>query len=361
MSGNAFGWLWKDEELEVEPEIKVPEGGNFTNGFAGQWTIAPMWKYWVGEEVDLDEVGVMPDAKQKLNNGTNVYWRPENHESAVAAGKAIGQKFGPRAVLRWEMPTSTMLNFGGANVNETFGDTIAFDVNMTSMFGDSRHEYQFMFLPSLVQEMAITSGLLKERVYEYDGMMTDNEQVNPEYTKRMIGEDKNFEESELWQARVKIWQALGENDAKKYTVNQKGKTDTESKMLGGCISVTVRRQTTFWARVARVANPKEPKEGKQAYGVWTVARIWPTKDAATAELGTKEEVEATAGEYPEMPEGWEGASPKDFTDWIKTQFAKDLSKPRPALEATIRKSGKKLEEEFACTADDVIRFLDYLN
>lgn len=356
---NAFSWLWKDEELEVEPELKVPEGGSFVNGFAGQWTIAPMWKFWIGEEIDLDEYGVEPDAKQKLNNGTNIYWRPENHEAAVAAGKAVGQKYGPKAVLRWEMPTTTMLNFGGTSAQETFGDTIAFDSPMTSMFGDNRHEYQMLFLPSLVQEMAMTSGIIKERVYEYDGLTSDNDLVNAEYQKRMIGEDKNYEESELWQARVKLWQELGENDAKKYTVNQKGKTDTDSKLLGGCISITVRRQTQLWARVARVANPRVPKEGKQGFGIWVVARIWPTKDAAVAEMGPEKQEGDT--EYPNLPEGWEGASANDWIDWIKGQFEKELSKPRPALEAAIKKQDKTLKEQFACSAEDVIRWLDYLN
>lgn len=360
MSDKPFGWLWQDDAELEEPVIKVPEGGNFPSGFAGQWTIAPMWKFWVDETVDLDELGVVPDAKQKLNNGTNVYWRPEHNAEATASGKAMGQKFGPRAVLRWEMPTTTMIGFNGESAQETFGDTIAFDVNMTSLFGDTRHEYQMLFLPSLVQEMAITSGLLKERVYEYDGMLMDADLVNEAYQEKMIG-GKEFEQSELWQARLKIWQALGENDAKKYTVNQKGKTDTDSKMLGGCISVTVRKQTTLWARVARVANPKLPKEGKTSYGIYTVARIWPTKDAALAEMGVDESKSDDGKDYPPMPEGWEGASPADWIEWIKAQFASDLSKPRPALEASIKKQRKALVESFACSPEDVIAWLDYLN
>lgn len=359
MSDKPFAWLWADETEIAEPVIKVPEGGNFQTGFAGYWTIAPMWKFWVEETVDLDEMGIEPDHKQKLNNGTNIYWRPENHDAATAAGKALGLKFGPRAILRWEMQTTSMLNFGGSDVQETFGDTIAFDVNMTSLFGDTRHEYQMLFLPSLVQEMAITSGLLAERIYEYDGLTTDADLVNEDYQTRMIG-GKEFEGSELWQIRVKIWQALGENDAKKYTVNQKGKTDTDSKLLGGCISLTIRRQTPLWARVTRVANPKLPKEGKQSYGVYTVNRIWPTREAAVAELGEKASDENVA-EYPDLPDGWEGASAVDWIEWIKTQFAKDLSKPRPALEAAIKKQNGKLISDFACSAEDVIRWLDYLN
>lgn len=361
MSDNPFGFLWQDEAPE-EPAIKVPVGGDFVTGFAGRWTVRPFWKYWAAEGILPEEVGVAPDAQQKLNNGTNLYWLPQHHAEAVQAKTALNQQYGPAAILRWELPHSHWLNIASEENRANFGDPIANDVQMTSLYGTKMHEYQLLFLPSLVQEMALVGGLLKERIFEYEGLETDNEQVSLDYQTKMIGTDKEYELSELWKARVAIWAALGEPDPRKFTTNQKGKSDTDSKALAACLSFVTRPETIVWARLVRVANPKMPKPDKKAFGVIVVAKLWQNEAAARAEIKSDESTEASPNGkvYPPMPEQWAGASPQDWIDQANQILEEYKGKPKPVVLKALKGRDKQLQETYAVSAADFERWWDLL-
>lgn len=347
--------------------MKAPEGGDFTSSFVGQWKVFPVWKAWVEADYDsLKESDVPIDAMQKLNNGTFVYWRASNEAQAKESCKALGLKFGPRTTLRWEMPTTTMIGFNGEDAGATFGDTVSVDVSVSSMRSPSKHEYQLIFLPSLVQELGLALGYLKERIYDYEAMIASVEQVNLEYEHRMIGNGKSFEESELWQARVKIWAALGEDDPRNFTRNQGGQYDVESDKMQKILRLTVgeidektgdlKEAKPIWARLTRVANPKVPEADKKAFSVNVVGRIWKTREMALAEVAPD-----SNGDHPPMPAGWESASPSDLVGIIKDYVAEHYAgKPKAIVLKGIKKNEAALTEEYSLTADDIEAWWDYV-
>lgn len=370
-----FSWLFGDEE--EESGIKVPTGGTFVSGFAGQWVCVPMYRAWYDEGISLGaephQINAKFDHFQKLGRGSFYYWMPANEAQGVEAATLIAgddaksvRRMSPRAILRFELPLAKWVNAGSEDSKTSFSDPIAFDMPMTSLFYKGiQYEYHLFFLPSLVQEIALVNDLIKERLYDYAGLLEDGDAVNEEYTTRMIGESngKEYKSSELWLARKEIWAALGEDNTAKYTRNMGGTTDTEAPLLSSILRVTTMKATPIWSLMQRVANPIKNEDGSGGFPCRIVAGVFTSEEACRLATAP-DNVEQTDDKYPALPEGWRGQNTSN-TDWIN--WAKEfLAKEYPGvkhddLNGPLIERNSELKEQYAVSAAELIAWLPYLS
>lgn len=360
-----FSWLWDSDP--TENEMKAPEGGFGPQGFLGQWTCSPMYRTWLPEGVTPEIFNEATDLTVKLNNGSFNYWRWDHFDQGVALARAVGgddasqvRRNTPRPIMRWEMPTALWLNVANEEARQAWGELITFDIPIQSLQyqGRLQHEYQALFLPSLVQEMALVNGLIDERLYDYTDLISDPNLVTDAYYLQMVG-GKEFKDSELWRARTEIWAALGEENPTAYTWQQGGKFDAESKLLKQILTITTaneeRKTTTFWANMVKVADPMPPAEDKKAYDKYVVAAIFTTKEGAEA---SHEGVDA--GTYPPVPAGWDSSSVDEWKTWAKNHLAENFSGLPDAVIQDKLKETEGLFKAFAVEGDEFAAWVPYL-
>jgi hypothetical protein len=367
----SLEWLEKQMAAvnDDEVEVRLPSGGDFVRGFAGQFTQNAMYKLYTTADVDLKELGIKYDVKIPTRNEAGIFWywfqRPGAHDNALAACKAIDWR-APNNVWRWEMMTSTMLNYSGEeDVTEKFGEVIALDVDVTGLLSTRRTELHLLFLPSLVQALGVAGGIIPEIIYNYDNLIFDPESVNPEYCQRMVGEiegkDTKYEEGELWQARTEIWAAFGEENPKAWTANKDPKTDTSSAKLSVPLALISKPGISLWSRVTRIAAPRMPSDKEKEkdqfpFGMNVVSEIWPDKETAMKAL----EVDSEAGGHPEIPGEWAGTPVGDFRAWVVKYIADNYEGVEKDKVIAAVKKNKALESSLALTADELVPWIEYV-
>ena len=370
----SFEWLEekmaqvKDEDVEIH----VPTGGDFIRGFAGEWVQAMMWKLYTDITVDLKELEIPYDLKIPTRSGGGVFWywkqRAGNYEHAVEACQAIDWR-APNNVWRWEMPTTTMINYqGDEDVVEKFGPEISVDVEVTGLLSTRRTELHLLFLPSLVQELGLLAGILDERIFNYDSLIVNPEEVSPEYCVRMVGEvdgkDTKYTDGELWQARTEIWAAMGEPNPKAFTVGLDPKTDTTSKNMIVPLSLMKKPGVALWARISRVAAPRMPNEKEKAreknpfpFGMNVVSQIWMTKEDALEDVG----VESEAGGHPDLPSQWgDSVSVGDFRKWVVKYIQDNYDGQSKEQVIVAVKADKTLDATLSLTAEELVPWIEYV-
>ncbi len=367
----SFDWLLKKmaEVDDEEVEVRLPSGGDFVRGFAGEWSQNAMYKLYTTIDIDLKELGIKFDYRMVTRNEKGIFWYwkqvPGAHENAMAACKAIEWR-APNNVWRWEMPTSTMLNYSGdEDVSEKFGETISVDIDITGLLSTRRTEFHLLWLPSLVQALGVAAGVLDETIYNYDNLVFDAESVSPEYCTRMVGEiegkDTKYEEGELWDARTQIWAAMDESNPKAWTADKDPKTDTSSDKLTVPLALIAKPGVALWSRITRVACPRMPNEKEKAqdqfpFGMNVVSEIWADKDAAMKTL----DVDSEAGGHPDIPAEWAGTPVGDFRIWV-VKYIKD-NYDGEEYDAVVNgiESNKALESSLALTAEELVPWIEYV-
>ena len=372
----SLDWLVKKmEEADVEDvEIDIPTGGDFVRGFAGEWTQNVMYRLYTGSEIDFKEMGIKYDHKIFTKSETGIWWywyqRSGALEQATAAAAVLNEISGdkrnrPNSIWRWEMPTSTMLNYqGDVPVAERFGEAITNDISITGLRSTARTQYHLLFLPSFVQALGLAGGIISEQVYNYDNLIYDPEQVTPEYCSRMVGEieakDTKWETGELWNARSEIWAAFGEDNPKAYTFDMNPKSDTNSEELAIPLRVIKTPGIAIWGRIGRIAAPRMPndkeKENNQfPFGMEVFSQVWGGKQEAINSLGVDDD-----SDHPAMPAEWSGTAVGDFRAWcIKYVGDNYEGKTQKQVVAAIKKD-KGLEGSLALTAGELVPWIEYV-
>lgn len=375
MSTNAFDFLWKTTE-PTATATKLPESGG-VSGFAGQWTCNVVYRFWSAEK--LEDYGQSYAAKRATNSGAFYYFHTQ--EAASVAGKAVGQEYPPNTIWRWETPVSTIVNIMDEETRGRFGDVITQEVNIaTLMSKKQRHELHMITLPSAVQALAIFGGLISSKVFDYESLRVDHDVIDDAYQARVIGNgDAGYENSELWQARIALWKALGENNAKAYTLNQ-GKFDAKGEALRMCLNI-IYQPTTLWARLVTVPDPRVDAtygdEGKRLT-LPIVAQIW--KDKAdmmkTLEIEDKPAVAHVNGNGSNgsaakvvqpasngmngnglhVPAAWAGYV-EDWKNYVREVIKPFAGKPQPVIASELKKMDNELQQNYSATADEFIAWI----
>lgn len=361
MSGN-FDWLWKDDAPVKKTELS--EGIEFSPGFTGLWRCAPMWRVWDSSGLDIEELGLKADAVQQFSTGSFYYYTDEHYEHGLKLCQAVGLKFGPKQVWRWEMNVDDAIGMTDKG-KLAFGPIMGMDVGISAYSGRDRAELHMIALPSAVQAVAVAGGAMGQ-AFDYKTLLKDDiEELDDDWQHEMIGDDDTWTESKLWQARKSIWAALGEENPRAYMYNTGSKKyDTTSQMLGQVLRLLYDSDgTELYARVMRVPHPDVSavtKEGKRL-GVLCIDRVYKNQEEAEIAdgFGIEDAVNNANNNYPPLPQQWVGANPDDWIVWVRDLLAEEkvLDKSSKVIENTIRKMDSRLQEEFACTADEVIPWI----
>lgn len=372
----SLDWMWENEQIPDEQKVKLSEGGDFVPGYTGQWNSAMVWRIWDGSGLDVKEMGITPDGAQSYTSGSFYIFRNENYEEAMKLCKALGLKYGPKQVWRWEMAVGEWIGAPG-DALEKYGELITQEVGVGGYGGKDLNAFHMIALPSIVQSLAIAAGMIPEQIYDYKTLLVANEDVlTDDYHHKMLGGKDDWEQSELWQARVKIWAALGEENARAYTIDQGNKKhDITSDKLKAAIRILYRPRTQLYARVLRVQHPnveENNKEGKRLR-VMAVTGVWKTKEEAEAAEGVDTEETAVAaptetkaasnGTGPKVPARWSGSSESDWTEWLR-DFLKENKlegKPEPVIMAALNGMADKLDSDFLATPAEIKPWLKVID
>lgn len=372
MTINAFDFLWKTTEPTANA-VKLPESGGVA-GFAGQWACNMVYRFWSGEK--LEDYNQTYAAKRATNNGAFYYFHTQ--EAASVAGKAVGQEYPPNIIWRWETPVATIVNIMDEETRGRFGDVITQEVNVaTLMSKKQRHELHMITLPSAIQALALLGGLISSKIFDYESLRVDPDVIDDAYQARVIGNgDAGYENSELWQARIQLWKALGENNAKTYTLNQ-GKFDANSEMLRACLNI-IYQPTTLWARLVTVPDPRVDAtygEESKRLTLPIVAQIWKDRGQMMKDLdiihepttahangnGSVAKVaqptsNGTNGNGLHVPAAWNGYT-EDWKNYVREVIKPFSGKPQPVIVSELKKMDGELQQNYSATADEFIAWI----
>lgn len=355
MSLDNLNWLWESQEKREGEAEPLAMGGDFTPGYTGHWVVDLLRSAWVEEGVDLDGLQIEYSAKNDIpGKGSFVYWHTEG--MALRAQKDLGLRWPPRQVWRLEMPSITMVGFNGDNVVDTFGEAIGYDVAVVSPKSKRRVPFQMMAMPSMFHALGMLAGVIKEPIFDYESLVdTIPEDVTEEIEEQFVGTQTGYTQSDLWVARTKIWEALGEPNAmayQKFGMGTEFDASSKDSAFNQLLDV-VMNKTKIWAHLVRVPEPRVEavtKDGKHLY-VPVIAKVYRSQQEAEDDLGVEAGASA-AYEDIELPEEWEAgnASVQDWVDFV-IDLTKDKGNSLPVIKA---KLNSEEVEQYGCTVEQVL-------
>jgi len=403
--------------LGEESEIKIPEGGGtFLNtGFIGPMMTKKLFKIWSREDIQHYDLPYKEGVDYTVRGKEGSHWYYfVNEDAAKATAKAL-EAYAPNLTWRFEMPTANILNFQSADAAEKFGQAISADVRIVGLGSKYRHEYHMLSLPSMVDAAARIMGKITAPIWHCAELLecSDSDFID-EFQWRLIGHPDakktdadnfaklleavggNIEKAQaialgeadiegelselkgnvripwqyslLWQRRVALWKALGEDDPEVYLPIGETKTCTTSQVLSDLLALTTREwKTTLWVRLHSVPDPSmsnvytSSTTGNTRHGLLpVVGEIYADEAAARAavevEGGTPTaaaSTTATDSKYPPLPKVWDGVP---VAQWMEVLMDKkqEVNGKLPALPPARIELAKKLE----CDVEDLIAWWD---
>lgn len=366
--------LWGAEETDDGYRPRMPESAILTNDFSGKWTCSLMYRKWVEEGIDLDNLRLPYASRHTLTAGSGAfyYWKnsQEGYAEAERACQEIGSKYGPNLSWRWEMPMNTILGWQSEkDPVETFGEFRGNDVDIIPMSNrKNRHRYQMIVLPSALQAMAVAEGYLAAPIYDYAASLSalrDKIDAGHDLSDdmvRLIGSEKEYASSELWKVRVALWKALNEENALAYTVGQ-GRYDFESKTMLDLMRV-VYKKTTIWATVSEVPDPhieSVTKAGKHL-NIFCISQVYTSREEAVEKRGAEYQGNTDVEVDVPLPERWKAIDGVNAEDWlvsVREIVSKyDLrGKNRDEAKRILTDKSGELANVYYATVDEVVAAL----
>ena len=353
---DVLGWLRKKQaEGKVDFVQTASVGRAFENkGYFGPITAMHYFKGYSEEDIAIyasdfeNMLGYVPDS------GKN-YWRSGNTNSWFyyfkdeSIGKSVmvdmfKNKYSPRSCWRFEIMTQDLL---GVDVSkfENWGEVIGDDATITGLFSKSRHEFNFLTLPSVVDAAARFAGHIKESIWNANELLSgmQEEEYTEGFEYRMIGQksakkddvtlfeeilkavDMDYElaysialgdndeitvpdavkdlkgsvaihytHSRLWQRRAALWKALGEDNPEvRFSIGYSDATgvannkqlETTSPQLSECLGLEAFEwEFAIYGQLHRCPTPISKGTTKSGYRltVPVVANLWKTKEECLA-------------------------------------------------------------------------------
>lgn len=351
MSQDIFKQIWG--ESPEQEDVHIPAGGNFVRGIVGPYKIRIYYSFW--SETMLEDLGLSSDMMNRRENGTFYYWK--SYADAVEVSKAMGRTYDPNTVWRWETPVSAILGAGDefkATLMNSFGDNYSQEVQVTGLRARGRHEFHLLTLPSAIQALALVAGFITEPVFDYSslGDLRD-EHITEELEAKLIG---NGLTGELGDARKRLWEALGEDDANTYTVKSGNPTDTVSPKLAQCLQL-VYAPATIWAQAISIPNPSVAavtKAGKRLR-CFVVTGIWSNDDAAkeALDLGDDSTGTTATGGGLKVPSSWASMETK-WREYVVALKKEYKGKPMAVVTAALEQRDQELRETYDAGASDFL-------
>ena len=323
--------------LKTDEQIEAPIGVGFgPPSLIAQWVAGVYHSFWSEQVFPKEEYGWDLKIPTKADNFRYYF---TNQAKAIVAYAETGAMYpNPPMVWLWMTNTDTVLNWrsGEKEIGEVYGSLFSRETaykNLTKVSHKTRHELHMISLPAAVAAMA--------NDWEYDNPgfpiselrgPADEVLWTDDYQRDMVGnKDLGFASSILWKRRAALWEALGENDPKKWqpigSGIADGRYDTTSKKLHKCLGILHSRWGgPIWAQVDFVWDPRVDAtfgDGKRLTKP-TLVNIFANKAAAQVAAG--EEMNASgdtvsgAATAPSTPTGWP-ALPSEYEeefrdDWV---------------------------------------------
>lgn len=368
-----------------DKSVVIPTGGDFQpSGFIGPWSAAVMSSIMTESDFDMKEYGITT-CDMVVSMGAEWkrhYW----HDYGVAkeAEKTLGDNYTLKKVWVFSTETSNILNFASAETQEKFGPRLTFDYcSVTGLRAwKYRHELQMIAMPAFVRAYAVMMGW--ENIPDFDEiaeLTSQDTMFTDAYQAEMIGDPNSpdeYEQSRLWQYRVKLWNALGEENARAFKLTGSGtKFDVTSPQLNEALTVVQTNWTApVYLRLVPVQDPRvggKSKNTGKRYRIPVVTEIFP--DKKSAEIAAKADRDRMSGggettatavssgtdaSYPPYPETW-GFSNEYKKEW--RMIVEGLKKEglRPVVIGRLKSlSEKELQNEIAATVSDVEAWWDHV-
>lgn len=406
MSEGIFGWLVTEEELEQVSEEKIDVGGEggFVRSTIAEYIFSTRWgvtNTTIQEQQASDE-GLHYDFVRTTRSGDKFAYYCDLREAADmihSYSKSMQDNpFGPELYLTMTADLDTIVGWGSdeKSPHDVYDTGLFFFCEMkTWSQGYKNHKANLVFVPSLVQAIALAEGILDEPIYNYRELarqplesivdMCEDLYGIPappiEATWRDIPPILQRGRSDLLEARKKLWLALGaDGDNPEFWKGRKpGDKGIPSnspigKLLGAIMSQNVGGKPWKMKMVAEVSsmfNPILPSthhdsgeplsSGLRTYALGengeilideetgefvtvlneeaagssfnripVVLKVWKSLDDAAAESESQ-----TSVSYPEIPEQWNGITPKELISSAKKILSdenldlSDLDGPTP--------------------------------
>lgn len=368
-------------ESEVAPEpVHIPTEGFATTGFVAEWQGKILYSFMVDLEVpagtesavhganyiaylnaalaDVDERIPEPVASQKLgDSGWSKHWYEKDANARQATEmlqkhEGLDRRPGVATVWRFEARAETCLNLSPA-AQDAFGEILAWETRISTLGSIyRRHEYHMISLPSAIAVAATAlgfnhPGFSLEELTEPDIVYTGAFQTRmigtaPEETEdgkyKHVNALGGYADSILWQQRVALWAALGEQNPKAFRRMGTGsKYDTSSDKLHKCLAIVETPWTRpTWALLVPVRDPRLDAVSKSGtrLGIPCLTALY--RDRVTAEEAAKEltgedsTITATAtSSGKSLPATWAG-NEANWMEHVAIVQAKLQGPPIPA-------------------------------
>lgn len=319
-----------------------------------------------------------PDLLHKPKDTFHLFYRDRDVAKRVNTALNGDDAYPPRYMWVFTAPTVSIKNAVDIQkIASTFSDTLCFWVRIEALekghtrnqFGNrsSRHEYNFISLPSAVAAIAAASGYT---VPEYDlSPLTApgaEDNFDDEFFAKYMGpSDGDYAGTFYDTQRAKLWKALGEDDPRKtsmigsYYMDKNGNKRpdplaTESEKLSSCL-VIAQKDVNIWARLVNVPNPREGR-----FRIPAITEIFVNEEHASlvaqAEMAERgAESGAPIQTHPPLSGGWAGGKPSDVVSYLKENGLVPLPENVPPPERV-----KLVEASYLGSWDDLVAWGKYI-
>ena len=357
--------------------------------------------------IDSLSDNMRPDHVSRKGYGTSYYFGFNRLEDAKALHAELGKEYSPRLTWNWRIKSSEIMNwtFEDRTAEDTFGEYLDVDSDIPTTYGNdyNRHEFHMYVMPSFVQSIATVMRQdprsedeklfdlsVEWPIFDFDSLWKiDTDKWDKEFAKadrpkhdipqeltdiqrEWVGTDgSNYQDSKLWGVRNQVWDAIREENTSAYKTDSNSKFAStssilrrilflmESTMIPNKDGVCQPAQGFYYRVNTRVPNlranavtkwnPERPEKSGSRVNGFVISEMYPDEKAAKDALG--EESTDNAGFLPALPEGWNGSTPEEYTEFMK-EFLKgkvDISKPWPTQKSKL--SDKALEDSITTMGD----------
>lgn len=300
-------------------EVQIPTGGGFApTGLVSLWNAGVVFSVLAQiDPIVVAEMGVEYDSKRDSRSGsgwTTYYWRDFARAQADIAAMDIRNQQGrvqsPTSVWQFETKTADVLNFNTPEAAGKFGDIISYSVEIhTLQSRKKRHMFHQIALPACVAAGAVAEGYTTPG-FSLDELLDPSTLFTDDFAVKAYGgpEGEGWQDSFLWQRRVALWAALGEDNATAYLPighmaggKSAAKYVTKAPKLSECLKLATMRWTKpAYANVLQVPDPRVDAvsgSGDRRLTVAAIVALYGNKAAAQAAA----EAMKTTGDETETP------------------------------------------------------------
>lgn len=345
--------------LNPEKKVALPVGGGdfAPSGFIGLTYAQVLYTFMSQVDSKNGEYESLPQYEMRAQAGT---WGFTYYYKTQAAAQVAMEMLGvegyngkaPRANQTWafRIDRDSVMNFADAEKLAKWSNPILLEATISTLQSNkNRHELHMLALPLAVQAMAKLLGY-DHAEFSINELLRKPEDMNytDEFQREMIGMEKDFKDSVLWQRRAALWASLGENNPDVYNPIGAEKFATTSEKLSNCLQILASEwDSQAYARVITIPDPRADAKSSndKRLTIPALYEIFPNKVAAqeaakldlermnksTASNGTN----GTSGKVA-MPAAWVEAGYEE-SDWQSTVGSlRDRFQSKPAKPAMVK-------------------------